>query len=77
MIKTLYLDRASYMAWVDGVLLDRRGDSVLVGDNVKHDQSEQVLREGGRVILTIDGEPVSEMIETEDGYYERELETGT
>jgi hypothetical protein len=70
----LYLDRAAFMAWVDGTLLDFKNGSGVVGDHVDHERAEQVLANGGRVFLTVKGRPVSEMVETQDGYHERALE---
>lgn len=74
-MKPLYLDRDSFIAWTQGVLLDFKHGVGVVGDNINHERAEQVLREGGQVFLTINGEPVSELVETEEAYEEVQLPT--
>ncbi len=69
----LYLDRASFIAWTQGILLDLKRGCGVVGDHRDHDRAEQVLKQGGRVFLTVRGRPVSEMVEDHDGYHERAL----
>lgn len=69
----LYLDRASFIAWTDGILLEFHKGKGVVGDNINHERAEKVLKEGGRVFLTVDGKPVTELIETDEAYKEIEV----
>lgn len=70
---TLYVDRSSFVAWTQGILLDRKGLGMIVGDDVRNERAERVLEQGGTVILTVDGAPFSRMVNGEDGYYEELL----
>ena len=72
----LFLDRASFIAWTEGVLLSFKNGRGVVGDHVDHERVEPVLKAGGRVFLTVRGKPVTEVVVTKRGFVERELKEG-
>jgi len=71
----LFVERRAFMAWVDGVLLDRQRDgTVVVGDLRIHEEAEKLMMAGGIVGLLVDGKPASTMTLEDDGFVEREAE---
>ncbi|NIO74763.1 MAG: hypothetical protein GTN69_02455 [Armatimonadetes bacterium] len=73
----LLVDRASFIAWIQGTLLDRREDgSMVVGDDVAHERAEAALEDGETIGLTVGGRLVTTMAydADADGYVETEVE---
>lgn len=62
----LTFDRASFIAWTEGILLDFKKGKGVVGDNPEFEDSDKHLDGGGRIILTVHGRPVS-YVAMEDG----------
>lgn len=70
----LAVDRGSFMAWVQGVLLDRdRSGKCLVGDHVDHEKVGKALDAGEVVLMTVGGKPFSTLKLEEGGYRERPI----
>lgn len=69
------VDRDSFIAFTEGVLLYRTKDACIVGDDTKHKQAEKLLEESGVVLLTVRGKPFSTLrLDTEkDEYVEEKL----
>jgi len=55
-IGDIVVDRAGFMAWVEGKLMTRdRSGKVTVGDTLENEEAEKVLDAGGTVVLTVQG----------------------
>lgn len=70
---TLIVDRESFIAWTQGVLLERDADgTMVVGDDIRNEQAEYALEKGETIGLTVGGKLVSTMsYDSEaDGYVE-------
>lgn len=68
----LIIDRESFIAWTEGVLLDRdENKKVLVGDDTKNVRAEAALQKGKIVGLTVAGKLVSMMSLEKGKYVER------
>ena len=55
----LIVDREEFRLWTEGILLQREGTHIVVGDNVKHEAAEKALDRGEVIGLTIDSRLVS------------------
>lgn len=75
MKNTLSCDRESFIAWTRGVLLQRHGNKVVVGDRLECQAAEKELEKGRTVLLTVAGRQVSKIrLDKEKGeYVEEEL----
>ena len=68
----LCVDRASFIAWTEGVLLSRdAAGRCVVGDNADHEKVEDILEAGGEVGLTVRGKLVSILKLVDDEYQEQ------
>lgn len=68
----LIVDRESFIAWTEGVLLDRdENGKVIVGDDIKNVRAEAVLEKGKIIGLTVAGKLVSTMSLEKGSYVER------
>lgn len=69
----LVVDRSSFRAWAQGVLLDRDAEGrCIVGDNADHDEAERRMEAGETVLLVVNGVVVSTM-RLKDGSYTEEV----
>jgi hypothetical protein len=69
------IDRKSFMACIDGIILDRQADGTFVcGDIEKEvEEAEEIMERGEKVYLTVDNNIVSYMMlcgEGDDKYYQ-------
>jgi len=65
------VNRNNFIAWTQGLLLDRAGDKILsIGDDVAHEHAAAALDNGETIALTIRGEVVSTMRLEDNGYTE-------
>jgi hypothetical protein len=72
--KKYFLNRTMFMLWVDGMLLERTGLTCIVADQAEFERAEKELEKGtAQVFLTVNGVVRTEMICSDDGFYEREL----
>lgn len=68
----IIVDRNSFIAWTEGILMERAGDKILkIGDNIKHEEAEEALNQGEKIGLTVKGELISTMSLTEHGFSEK------
>jgi hypothetical protein len=59
----MVVDRAAFIAWCSGVLLERDGDGkCVVGDHVNHPLAEAALERGEEVGLMVDGKLFSKLV---------------
>ena len=74
----LYVDRAQFVCWTQGILLDRTQSSLVLVDERACAQAESDLEEGLEIITTVDGRPYSRMrLDSEaDAYVETVLDSG-
>lgn len=69
----IIVDRDSFIAWTQGILLDRKADGTFVcGDNELNKEAEEALKNGKTIGLTVEGRIVSTMSldEETDSYRE-------
>lgn len=61
---TKVIDRKSFMACIDGIILDRKADgSFVCGDiEAEVDEAEEIMEKGGKVYLTVNNSIVSYMM---------------
>jgi hypothetical protein len=65
------IDRNSFIVWTQGILLTRNASGhVVVGDNVVHEQTMEILESGEKVYLSVNNKVVSYIRLAEDGYQE-------
>lgn len=58
----IVVDRLSFRAWTEGMLLDRGASGTcVVGDNVDHERAEDLLYEGKAIGLLVKGKLWSTM----------------
>jgi len=73
----IVVDRAEYMAWCEGILLDRKADgSMVVGDQANHEKADEALADGEPVGMTVNGNLISviQFDEEQEAYVEKEIE---
>lgn len=58
-IPSIVVDRASFIAWTKGILLERTGTTLVIGDRDENRKAEEILLKGGTALLTVDGRPFS------------------
>ncbi len=69
----IYLDRFLFMKWFDGILMDFKHGKGFCADLAEFDRAEEVMDAGGTVFLTVEGKPVTKMIDTGEAYEEIKL----
>jgi hypothetical protein len=70
----LVVDRDSFMAWMQGILLERDAEGyVLVGDSVDNERAEDALEKGETIGLTVDGRLVSTLRDAGEEIVEEEI----
>lgn len=68
----LIIDRKNFIAWTEGILLDRdeHGRVCVVGDNEIHERAVAAMDAGETIGLTVGGKIVTSMRLTDGGYEE-------
>jgi hypothetical protein len=71
----ILVDRRNFLRWVDGDLLirDRKG-RCLVGDHIDHEKAQAAMDRGEVIGLTNQGQVVSTMRLTPEGYVEEAMD---
>jgi hypothetical protein len=64
------VDRNQFISWTQGILMDRHNDNVLVVNSTKCQEVKNKLDMGEKIGLTINGELITTMIMTDEGYIE-------
>lgn len=67
----IIVDRESFIAWTQGILIHRTKNKLIVGDNTKHEVAEKLLEQGETIGFTVNGELFSTMKLEDSGYVER------
>lgn len=64
------VDRRSFILWTQGILLNRKGNQVEVGDGRRNEEAEERMNKGETIGLLVNGELVSTMKLEHGGYQE-------
>ena len=68
------VNRANFMAWVDGDLLIRDASGkCIIGDDVAHERAEKIMDEGGTIGLTDSNGIIISMMSVVNKCYEEQL----
>lgn len=74
MAPALTVDRESFIAWTQSILLDFSDGCGVIGDHVDHPRAKRLLDDGQTVQLTVDSRPFSMLrLVKGKGYVETKL----
>ena len=58
-VPALVVDRDGFVAWTQGIIFERRGNHLVIGDSMENVRAEKLLKKGETVMLTRGGVPFS------------------
>ena len=72
----LIVERSSFIAWTQGILLDFSMGRGIVGDSADNEEAEKAVRRGERVGLTINGRLHSVIQQDGEKFVEKKIAGG-